>query len=152
HAVLTMRSSLGDFVLDNLDGRVLRWTETDYTYLKRQSTLHTGVWVTVNDGPADAVARPDPAGIDEEHRLRRFRLLQLGDDPLRPILGRKEGAAIARHVVERQRDHLLRRRLDRQQQQKHQGKKPAPQQGGVSPLSGSRRHYRRRASRRASAR
>ncbi len=56
HAVLTMRSSLGDFVLDNLDGRVLRWTETDYTYLKRQSTLHTGVWVTVNDGRADAVA------------------------------------------------------------------------------------------------
>lgn len=56
HAVLTLRSSLGDFVLDNLDSRILRWTETDYLYLKRQSTLHSGVWVTVNDGRADAVA------------------------------------------------------------------------------------------------
>jgi predicted transglutaminase-like cysteine proteinase len=56
HAVLTMRTSLGDFVLDNLEARVLRWSETEYTYLKRQSTLHSGVWVSISDGRADAVA------------------------------------------------------------------------------------------------
>lgn len=56
HAVLTVRTSLGEFVLDNLEPKVLAWTDTDYTYLKRQSTRNSGVWVTINDGRADAVA------------------------------------------------------------------------------------------------
>ncbi|RUX92819.1 transglutaminase-like cysteine peptidase, partial [Mesorhizobium sp. M7D.F.Ca.US.004.01.2.1] len=37
HAVLTVRTSLGEFILDNLETKVLSWTDTDYTYLKRQS-------------------------------------------------------------------------------------------------------------------
>ena len=56
HAVLTVRTSLGEFVLDNLQLKVLAWTDTDYTYLKRQSTENSGVWVTINDGREDAVA------------------------------------------------------------------------------------------------
>lgn len=56
HAVLTVRTSLGDFILDNLEGRILAWTDTDYTYIKRQSELNSGVWVKINDGRADAVA------------------------------------------------------------------------------------------------
>jgi predicted transglutaminase-like cysteine proteinase len=56
HAVLTVRTSMGDFVLDNLEPKVLAWTDTDYTYLKRQSEQNSGVWVTINDGRADAVA------------------------------------------------------------------------------------------------
>jgi predicted transglutaminase-like cysteine proteinase len=56
HAVLTMRTSLGDFVLDNLEPRILSWEQTAYTYLKRQSELHSGVWTKINDGRADAVA------------------------------------------------------------------------------------------------
>ncbi|ESZ62149.1 transglutaminase-like cysteine peptidase [Mesorhizobium sp. C120A] len=56
HAVLTVRTSLGEFILDNLDSKVLSWTDTDYTYLKRQSDQNSGVWVTINDGRADAVA------------------------------------------------------------------------------------------------
>ncbi len=56
HAVLTVRTSLGEFILDNLESRVLTWTDTDYTYLKRQSDQNSGVWVTINDGRADAVA------------------------------------------------------------------------------------------------
>ena len=55
HAVLTMRTSLGDFVLDNLEGKVLDWTKTDYTYLKRQSERNSGVWVAVTDSRATAV-------------------------------------------------------------------------------------------------
>jgi predicted transglutaminase-like cysteine proteinase len=35
---------------------VLSWTDTDYTYLKRQSDQNSGAWVTINDGRADAVA------------------------------------------------------------------------------------------------
>ena len=56
HAVLTVRTSLGEFILDNLQPKVLSWTDTDYTYLKRQSDTNSGVWVTINDGRADAVA------------------------------------------------------------------------------------------------
>jgi predicted transglutaminase-like cysteine proteinase len=56
HAVLTVRTSLGEFILDNLEAWVLSWTDTDYTYLKRQSDQNSGVWVTINDGRADAVA------------------------------------------------------------------------------------------------
>lgn len=56
HAVLTVRTSLGDFILDNLEARVLAWDETPYTYLKRQSETNSGVWVKINDGRAEAVA------------------------------------------------------------------------------------------------
>ena len=54
--MLTVRTSLGEFILDNLESKVLSWTDTDYTYLKRQSDTNSGVWVTINDGRADAVA------------------------------------------------------------------------------------------------
>ncbi|MDR6430721.1 transglutaminase-like cysteine peptidase [Brucella pseudogrignonensis] len=50
HAVLTIRTDRGDFILDNLDQRVRIWNDTDYTYLKRQSTTNTGVWVSIKDG------------------------------------------------------------------------------------------------------
>jgi predicted transglutaminase-like cysteine proteinase len=56
HAVLTVRTSMGDFVLDNLQPKVLAWSDTPYTYLKRQSTTNSGVWVSISDGRADAVA------------------------------------------------------------------------------------------------
>ncbi|WAJ31464.1 transglutaminase-like cysteine peptidase [Jeongeupella avenae] len=49
HAVLTVRTNQGDFILDNLDDRVLAWDVTPYTYLKRQSQAHAGRWVTVED-------------------------------------------------------------------------------------------------------
>ena len=56
HAVLTVRTTGGDFILDNLDGRVLPWEHTPYSFLKRQSEKHSGAWLTINDGRADAVA------------------------------------------------------------------------------------------------
>ena len=49
HAVLTARTSLGDFVLDNLDQRVLAWQDTSYEFLKQQSERHSGVWVSIED-------------------------------------------------------------------------------------------------------
>lgn len=52
HAVLTVRTDRGDFVLDNLNDRVKPWEATGYRYLKRQSTSHTGRWVTIRDGDA----------------------------------------------------------------------------------------------------
>ncbi|MBA8899732.1 MULTISPECIES: transglutaminase-like cysteine peptidase [unclassified Phyllobacterium] len=47
HAVLTVRTDTGDFVLDNLADGVKNWSETEYTYLKRQATNNTGRWVSI---------------------------------------------------------------------------------------------------------
>jgi predicted transglutaminase-like cysteine proteinase len=56
HAVLTVHTSLGDFILDNLEPRVLAWTDTSYQYLKRQSETDSGEWVSIRDDRAPAVA------------------------------------------------------------------------------------------------
>jgi predicted transglutaminase-like cysteine proteinase len=55
HAVLTVRTDRGDFVLDNMRNKVLLWSETEYRYLKRQSSSNAGKWVKLQDGRADAV-------------------------------------------------------------------------------------------------
>lgn len=47
HAVLTLRTDRGDFILDNLKEEVLNWESTEYRYLKRQSSQHSGRWVTI---------------------------------------------------------------------------------------------------------
>lgn len=49
HAILTVRTDRGDFVLDNLDDRVLDWKDTPYRFLKRQSERHWGQWVDIRD-------------------------------------------------------------------------------------------------------
>ena len=50
HAVLTVRTSRGEFILDNLETRVLPWADTEYSYLKRQSDVNSGTWVAIDDG------------------------------------------------------------------------------------------------------
>lgn len=50
HAVLTLRTNNGDFILDNLSDDVKLWTDTNYTYLKRQASFNTGRWVSIEDG------------------------------------------------------------------------------------------------------
>ena len=47
HAVLTLRTRKGDYILDNLEDEMLPWEATEYRYLKRQSSEHTGHWVTI---------------------------------------------------------------------------------------------------------
>lgn len=54
HAVLMVRTDRGDLVLDNQDGLIRLWTDTPYTFLKRQSQAHAGQWVDILDG-RDAV-------------------------------------------------------------------------------------------------
>ncbi|WP_235916551.1 transglutaminase-like cysteine peptidase [Ciceribacter naphthalenivorans] len=55
HAVLTVRTDHGDFILDNMRNKVMLWSETEYTYLKRQSADDPGRWVKLQDGRATAV-------------------------------------------------------------------------------------------------
>ncbi|MVA56984.1 transglutaminase-like cysteine peptidase [Agrobacterium vitis] len=56
HAVLTLRTSTGDYILDNLVDDVKLWSETSYTYLKRQASFDTGRWVTIESGKDVPVA------------------------------------------------------------------------------------------------
>ena len=50
HAVLTLRTSDGDFVLDNLNETIQPWRDTPYRYLKRQASNNSGRWVTIENG------------------------------------------------------------------------------------------------------
>lgn len=50
HAILTVRTDQGDFVLDNLDNEVKLWTKTPYRFLKRQASFNSGRWVTIDNG------------------------------------------------------------------------------------------------------
>jgi predicted transglutaminase-like cysteine proteinase len=47
HAVLTVRTDRGDYLLDNLDPDVKLWSATNYTFLKRQSEQDSGKWVAI---------------------------------------------------------------------------------------------------------
>lgn len=55
HAVLTVRTDRGDFILDNMRNKVMLWADTEYTYLKRQANEDPGRWVKLQDGRAIAV-------------------------------------------------------------------------------------------------
>lgn len=55
HAVLTVRTDRGDFVLDNMRNKVNLWSDTEYTFLKRQSADDPARWVKIQDGRAVAV-------------------------------------------------------------------------------------------------
>jgi predicted transglutaminase-like cysteine proteinase len=52
HAVLLVKTDRGDFILDNQEPRVKLWSETGYTFLKRQSQEHPSRWVSL--GGVDA--------------------------------------------------------------------------------------------------
>lgn len=50
HAVLTVRTDRGDVILDNLTDDIRAWNDTGYRFLKRQSSVDTGRWVSVRGG------------------------------------------------------------------------------------------------------
>ena len=45
--MLTVTTAGGDFVLDNRRNEILRWSDTHYTYLKRQSPSDPRQWVAL---------------------------------------------------------------------------------------------------------
>ena len=57
HAILTVKTDKGDFVLDNQAQDIRLWSETGYRYVKRQSQIDPNIWVTLGDPrPATATA------------------------------------------------------------------------------------------------
>ena len=60
HAVLTVKTNRGEFILDNQEAEILSWNKTGYKFVKRQSQTDPNVWVALDElraAPATASAR-----------------------------------------------------------------------------------------------
>lgn len=60
HAVLTVKTDRGEFILDNQEPEVLPWTKTGYRFVKRQSQSDPNLWVSLGEprmAPATVSAR-----------------------------------------------------------------------------------------------
>lgn len=47
HAVLTVRTAQGDFVLDNKRAEILAWNKVPYTFIKRQAHWNPQLWISL---------------------------------------------------------------------------------------------------------
>jgi predicted transglutaminase-like cysteine proteinase len=53
HAILTIKTNRGEFVLDNLSNEVKPWTKAPYRFVKRQSETNQNVWVSIGAPTAE---------------------------------------------------------------------------------------------------
>jgi len=49
HAVLTVRTDKGEYILDNQEDEILAWSDTGYHFVKRQSQTDANIWVSLGD-------------------------------------------------------------------------------------------------------
>jgi predicted transglutaminase-like cysteine proteinase len=56
HAVLTVTTSAGDFVLDNKTSRILLWSQTGYLFFTRMSQANPRAWESIDGGSIGATA------------------------------------------------------------------------------------------------
>ena len=49
HAVLTVKTDRGEFILDNQEPQVLSWTRAGYRFVKRQSQSDPNMWVLLGE-------------------------------------------------------------------------------------------------------
>ncbi len=60
HAVLTVKTDKGEFILDNQRDDIMLWSDTGYRFVKRQSQADPNLWVSLGDphtAPATATSR-----------------------------------------------------------------------------------------------
>jgi predicted transglutaminase-like cysteine proteinase len=60
HAILTVKTDKGEYILDNQTDNILLWADTGYRFVKRQSQSDPNVWVSLGDphaAPATASSR-----------------------------------------------------------------------------------------------
>ena len=79
HAVLTVKTDKGEFILDNQNPEILLWSETNYRFVKRQSQTDPNLWVSLGD-PRPADRHRDVAGALKE----RFETRKSGHVPTPP--------------------------------------------------------------------
>jgi predicted transglutaminase-like cysteine proteinase len=49
HAVLTVKTDKGEYVLDNQNDEIVLWSDTGYRFVKRQSQADPNVWVSLGE-------------------------------------------------------------------------------------------------------
>ena len=60
HAILTVKTDKGEYILDNETNDIRLWSDTGYRFVKRQSQADPNVWIALGDtvpAPATASAR-----------------------------------------------------------------------------------------------
>lgn len=55
HAVLTVKTDKGEFILDNQNEEIMLWSDTGYRLVKRQSQSDPNIWVSLGD-PRPAIS------------------------------------------------------------------------------------------------
>jgi predicted transglutaminase-like cysteine proteinase len=55
HAVLTVKTDKGEYILDNQESEILLWSQTGYRFVKRQSQSDPNVWVSLGEPRAAPV-------------------------------------------------------------------------------------------------
>lgn len=60
HAVLTVKTDKGEFVLDNQHPDILLWTDTTYRFVKRQSQSDPNMWVSLGDPRGNIATATSP--------------------------------------------------------------------------------------------
>jgi len=72
HAVLTVATDRGDYVLDNIVWYIVPWNETNYTWISRQDPVNPVGWVSLRQtyAGANATAVTRTAGLSAGRRLR----------------------------------------------------------------------------------
>ena len=65
HAVLTVRTEVGDFILDNKVDEVRLWNEVPYRFLLRQSYLNPRIWMDLD--PVRDATPLTIAGVGPHH-------------------------------------------------------------------------------------
>ena len=58
HALLTVRTTGGDLLLDNRINDIRAWSKSPYTFVKRQSFLDPQLWMSLEGGPKAAATVP----------------------------------------------------------------------------------------------
>ena len=49
HAVLTVKTDQGEFILDNQEHEIMLWSRTSYRFVKRQSQTDPNLWISLGD-------------------------------------------------------------------------------------------------------
>ncbi len=72
HAVLTVVTNRGDYILDNLTDKNWLWSQTPYRYYKRQSQEDPNKWIWIKgartDFPTSAIRTPQRVPIQRARR------------------------------------------------------------------------------------
>ena len=100
HAMLTVKTDKGEYILDNQRDEILLWSDTGYRFVKRQSQSDPNVWVSLGDPRAGAAH-----GDHRAEQSKEIRELGHVPTPPRPQTGFARG-----RLSPRSRPHLFSRR------------------------------------------